>query len=137
MESKDTESAEKAKKSKKVAKPKAEKKAAEPKQFAIIATGGKQYRVSPGDKLDVAILGQEKGASVAFDDVLMVGVTGGTDLKIKAGKTALGVSVKATVLEDKRLKKVLTYKKRRRGGYTKKQGHRQDVTSVRIDSISM
>ena len=101
--------------------------------FAVIKTGGKQYRVSPGDELRVEKLPAEAGAAVIFSEVLMVG--DGQELKVGA-PTLASAEVKATVREHGRGEKLTFRKYKRRLGYHKKQGHRQDYTLVRIDSIT-
>jgi len=99
--------------------------------YAVIQTGGKQYRVQEGDVLRVARLSAEAGKKVNFDDVLLVGEGDG----IKAGKDAAKSSVAAEVLEHGRGKKVIIFKKRRRKNSQRTQGHRQDYTAVRITNI--
>ena len=129
--------AKKATKSKKISK-KAEAVQPEQKPFAVIRTGGKQYRVSPGDRIAVEKLTNEAGSTISFEDVLMAGVSGqeGTHV-LGGGKKSLGVTVSGKVLGIKKNKKVIIFKKRRRGGYTKKQGHRQQVTEILIESVSV
>jgi large subunit ribosomal protein L21 len=101
--------------------------------YAVIKTGGKQYRVSAGDKLKVESLPVEVGAEVMLGDVLML--ADGSDITL--GKPNVdGAQVKATVLSHGRGDKVLIYKMRRRKHYRKTQGHRQNFTEIRIDAIS-
>jgi large subunit ribosomal protein L21 len=122
----------------KTAQEKATKVAApvEPKQYAVVRTGGKQYRVSPGDIFNIETLDAEIGGDVVLKDVLAVGMTGG-DCRVRSSKDKdLGVSVTVKVLAAVRTKKVVIFKKRRRGGYTKKQGHRQDQLRVRVESVA-
>jgi len=109
----------------------------EPKVFAVVCTGGKQYRVTPGTKLSVEKLELEVGSEVTFDQVLMSGVEGGSDLKIAAAGSPITTKVTAKVVAQSKDKKVIIFKKRRRGGYTKKQGHRQKKTEVLVESISL
>lgn len=109
----------------------------EPKVFAVVCTGGKQYRVTPGTKLSVEKLELEVGSEVTFDQVLMAGVEGGTDLKIAVAGAPISTKVTAKVVAQNKDKKVIIFKKRRRGGYTKKQGHRQKKTEVLVESISL
>jgi large subunit ribosomal protein L21 len=101
--------------------------------YAIIRTGGKQYRVSAGDTLSVEKLDGQAGAELLLHEVLMVGegsqVTLGSPL-------VSGASVKATVLAQGRGDKVRIFKMRRRKHYRKTQGHRQSFTSIRIDEIT-
>ena len=100
--------------------------------YAVIKAGGKQYRVEPGAKLRVEDLAAEVGASVSFDEVLLVGA--GDAVKVGAPLVA-GAQVKATVLAKGRGDKVRIFKLRRRKHYQKTQGHRQSYTEVRIDEI--
>lgn len=100
---------------------------------AVIKTGGKQYRVQPGDELNVENLGAEKGAEVVFDQVLAVGE--GDDLKIGLPLVD-GATVKASVVANGKSKKVIVFKKKRRKGYQVKRGHRQEFTRVRITDVS-
>lgn len=101
--------------------------------YAVLETGSKQYRVKSGDKLVVERLDVEAGQAVTFDKILMVNNDG--DLKIGA-PTLDSASVVADVLEHKRGPKVLSFKKRRRKGYQKTIGHRQEQTVVRIKEIN-
>jgi large subunit ribosomal protein L21 len=101
--------------------------------YAIIRTGGKQYRVSEGQVLLVERLAAAQGEHV-FDDVLLVSDGNGG---VKVGAPSVdGASVRATVLGEQKAKKVLVFKKKRRKGYRRKRGHRQVHARVRIDSIS-
>jgi large subunit ribosomal protein L21 len=100
--------------------------------YAVIRTGGKQYRVSQGDTLRVEKLTGDKGAQIELAEVLLIGGDGG----IKVGQPLLGgAKVKAEVLGQGRGKKVLVYKFRRRKNYRRKQGHRQDYTMLKITGI--
>ncbi len=101
--------------------------------YAVIETGGKQYRVQEGDVISVEKLGLIEGEKASFDKVLMVsGETG-----VKAGNPFVeGASVAATVLEEGRGKKVIVYKYKAKKGYHKKNGHRQYFTKLKIDSIN-
>lgn len=100
--------------------------------YAVIKTGGKQYRVKEGDTLRVEKLSGDAGASVEFADVLAIGE--GDDIKIGT-PTVKGAKVIAEVTAQGRGKKVRLLKKRRRKGFAKKQGHRQSFTSVKIKEI--
>ena len=100
--------------------------------YAIISTGGKQYRVSEGDVLDVEKLGVEEGSKVTFDQVLAVG---GDELKVGA-PTVSGASVEASVVGEGRGKKVIVYKYKPKKGFHKKNGHRQSYTRVKIEKIN-
>ena len=100
--------------------------------YAIIKTGGKQYRVKSGEQVKVEMLPAEVGAAVSFDRVLMLGE--GDGIKIGAPFVS-GAQVKATVVAQGRGEKVRIFKLRRRKHYAKTQGHRQSFTEVRIDEI--
>ncbi len=100
--------------------------------YAVIKSGGKQYRVESGAKLRVESLAADVGAAVSFDQVLLVG--NGESVKVGAPLIS-GALVKATVLGHGRGDKVKIFKMRRRKHYTKTQGHRQNYTEVRIDDI--
>jgi len=100
--------------------------------YAVVKTGGKQYRVSKGDKLKIEKLPAKVGEEVQFSDVLMIG---GTD-SLKIGTPVVAdAKVTARVLEQDRSKKVLVFKFKRRKGYKKLIGHRQDFTRVEITDI--
>jgi len=100
--------------------------------YAVIKSGGKQYRVESGTTLRVEALPAEVGANVSFDQVLLVGA--GDSLKVGAPLVS-GALVKATVLAHGRGDKVKIFKLRRRKHHQKTQGHRQSYTEVRIDDI--
>ena len=101
--------------------------------YAVVKTGGKQYRVSAGQKLKVEQIPADVGAEINLDQILMVG----EGESVKIGTPLLsGASVKATVLAQGRHKKVTIFKMRRRKHYQKHQGHRQNYTEIRIDGIS-
>ncbi len=102
--------------------------------YAVIKTGGKQYKVAAGGKLKVETLPAEVGAEVEIKDVLMV--ADGADIKVGTPMLA-GATVRATVLAHGRGDKVMIYKMRRRKHYRKTQGHRQNFTEIRIDGISV
>ena len=101
--------------------------------FAVIRTGGKQYRVTPNDVLKVEKLEAEAGSVITFTDVLAVGGEAGLTI---GAPTIAGASVTATVIAQDRLDKVLIFKKRRRQNSRRKNGHRQHVTVLRIGTIS-
>jgi large subunit ribosomal protein L21 len=101
--------------------------------FAVIKTGGKQYRVAANDVLTIEKLEADAGAVIEFNEVLVVGV--GADAKIGAPFVA-GALVKAEVVEHNRGKKVLSFKKRRRQNSKRIRGHRQHHTVVRITDIT-
>jgi large subunit ribosomal protein L21 len=102
------------------------------KMFAVIKTGGKQYRVAANDVLTIEKLEAEAGAVVEFNEILVIGE--GADAKIGAPFVS-GATVKAEVVEHNRGKKVLSFKKRRRQNSKRIRGHRQHHTVVRITDI--
>ena len=99
--------------------------------YAIIATGGKQYKVSEGDIIKVEKLGVEAGETVTFGDVLAVSNDG-----LKVGSDVANASVTASVIENGKGKKIVVYKYKRKTGYHKKNGHRQQYTKVKIEKIN-
>jgi len=100
--------------------------------YAVIKTGGKQYKVAPGEKLKVEQLAVDVGAEVVLDQVLMVG----EGESVRVGQpTVAGATVKAIVVAHGRADKVTIFKMRRRKHYQKHQGHRQNYTELKIDSI--
>ena len=99
--------------------------------YAIIATGGKQYKVSEGDVIKVEKLDAETGSTVTFDNVIAV-----SNDSLKVGADVANASVSATVMEQGRGKKIIVYKYKRKTGYHKKNGHRQAYTQVKIDKIN-
>ena len=101
--------------------------------FAVIRTGGKQYRVTPNAVLKVEKLQAEPGATITFTDVLAVGSEGGVSV---GAPLVEGASVTATVIAQDRLEKVIIFKKRRRQNSRRKNGHRQHVTVLRVADIS-
>ena len=101
--------------------------------YAVIKTGGKQYRVCAGQKLKVEQIPAEVGAEITLDQVLMVGE--GESVKVGAPLVA-GATVKCTVVSHGRHDKIKIFKMRRRKHYQKHQGHRQNYTELRIDSIA-
>jgi large subunit ribosomal protein L21 len=101
--------------------------------FAVIRTGGKQYRVVPKAILKVEKLEAEAGSTITFDEVLAVGEEGGA-LSVGAPLVA-GATVTATVVAQDRLDKIIIFKKRRRQNSRRKNGHRQHVTVLRIADI--
>lgn len=101
--------------------------------YAVIKTGGKQYKVAAGEKIKVELLDAEVGAEVTIDQVLAVG--NGGELKIGAPLVA-GATVKATVVSHGKHDKVRIFKMRRRKHYQKRQGHRQQFTELQIGAIA-
>ncbi|MEN3929457.1 50S ribosomal protein L21 [Microvirga sp. W0021] len=100
--------------------------------FAVIKTGGKQYRVAAEDVIAVAKINSEAGSAVVFDTVTMF--SNGTSVQIGAPAIA-GLTVSGEVVEHKRSPKVIAFKKRRRQNSKRKRGHRQDYTLVRITAL--
>lgn len=100
--------------------------------YAVLETGGKQYRVSAGDQLEVESLDVEKGQPVTFDRVLLVSNEG----KLSVGTPLVaGASVVADVVDHIRGDKVIAFKMKRRKGYHRKVGHRQEITVVKVTEI--
>ena len=100
--------------------------------YAVIKTGGKQYKVAPGEKLKVEQIPADVGAEVVLDQVLMIG----EGESVRLGQpTVAGASVKATVVAHGRGDKVRIFKMRRRKNYRRHQGHRQGFTEVKIEGI--
>ena len=99
--------------------------------YAIIATGGKQYKVSEGDVIYVEKLDAEEGSAVTFDQVLAV-----SDNGLKVGADVASSTVTATVMGQGKGKKVIVYKYKRKSGYHKKNAHRQAYTQVKIEKIN-
>ncbi len=99
--------------------------------YAIIATGGKQYKVSEGDVIRVEKLDVEAGNAVTFDQVIAV-----SDNGLKVGEAVANATVSGTVMDQGRARKVIVYKYKRKTGYHKKNGHRQAYTQVKIDKIN-
>jgi large subunit ribosomal protein L21 len=100
--------------------------------FAVVKTGGKQYKVSENDVIRVEKLAVEAGASIDLDQILMVGDEASTTVGAPLVEGAL---VKATVLEQARAEKVIVFKKKRRKGYRRTHGHRQELTVLRITEV--
>ena len=100
--------------------------------YAIIATGGKQYKVAEGDVIRVEKLGVEAGQTYNFDQVLAVN----NSEMIIGTPTVAGATVSATVMGEGRAKKVIVYKYKRKTGYHKKNGHRQSYTELKIEKIN-
>ena len=99
--------------------------------YAIIATGGKQYKVSEGDVIKVEKLDVEPGNTVTFDKVIAI-----SDNGLKVAGDVTNSTVSATVMEQGKGKKVIVYRYKRKTGYHKKNGHRQAYTQVKIDKIN-
>ncbi|HEU4621878.1 MAG TPA: 50S ribosomal protein L21 [Burkholderiaceae bacterium] len=101
--------------------------------YAVIKTGGKQYKVAAGEKIKVEQIPADVGSEITIDQVLAVGV--GDQIKFGAPLVS-GASVKVTVVSHGRHDKVRIFKMRRRKHYQKRQGHRQNYTEIRIDAIN-
>jgi large subunit ribosomal protein L21 len=101
--------------------------------FAVIRTGGKQYRVTPNAVLKVEKLDAEAGGTITFNDVLAVGVDGNLTI---GSPIVADASVTATVIAQDRLDKIIIFKKRRRQNSRRRNGHRQHVTVLRIGGIN-
>ncbi len=100
--------------------------------YAVIKTGGKQYRVTEGDRIRVEKLDGDVGADVTFDEVLMLGGD-----KVAVGTpTVSGASVSAKIVAQDKAKKVIVFKYKRRKGYRRKYGHRQPFTELEITGVS-
>jgi large subunit ribosomal protein L21 len=100
--------------------------------YAVIQTGGKQYRVQKDDLFDVELLEGEAGSTITLDSVLAI--SNGSELVVGA-PTVAGASVTAQIVEQHRGKKIVAFKKVRRKGFHKKIGHRQELTKIRIQEI--
>lgn len=100
--------------------------------YAVIATGGKQYKVSEGDIIRVEKLGVEAGNAVTFDQVLAVN----NGSLVVGNPTVANATVSASVVKEGRGKKIVVYKYKRKTGYHKKNGHRQSFTEVKIEKIN-
>ena len=101
-------------------------------EYAVIKTGGKQYRVSPGQVLRVEKLDGEPGAELQFTEVLMTALEGAVQV---GTPTLAGARVTAQVVRQGRAKKILVFKKKRRKNYRRRQGHRQYETTVKVTAI--
>ena len=101
--------------------------------YAVIATGGKQYRVEQGETIEVEKLGVEPGASIEFGEVLLV--ADGEQVTVGAPHVS-GAKVTAEVVDEKKGPKLIIYKYRRRKGYRRKTGHRQTYTRLKITGIT-
>lgn len=102
--------------------------------YAIIRTGGKQFRVTPGDTLKVPSIAADVGDTVTIEEVLL----GGADEDVKVGAPLLdGASVQAEIVAHGRGEKITVFKWKRRKNYRRKQGHRQGFTEIRIDAIDL
>ena len=100
--------------------------------YAIVCTGGKQYKVSEGDVIEIEKLDAEEGAEVTFDEIVAV-----SDGSLKIGDDVKSAKVTASVLGQGRGRKVIVYRYKSKKGYHKKKGHRQAYTRVKINSIAL
>lgn len=103
--------------------------------YAVFQTGGKQFRAEPGARIRIPTLDAEPGESVTFDHVLLA--SDGEDNVQVGAPTVDGASVKAEVLRHGRDKKIIVFKRKRRKGYRRKQGHRQGFTEIRIEEVAL
>ncbi len=100
--------------------------------YAVFRTGGKQFRVEPGMRVRIPSLDVDEGSSVEFDEVLLAG----DGEEISVGTPVVeGAKVTAEVLRHGRDRKIIVFKRKRRKGYRKKQGHRQKFTEIRVDDV--
>ena len=100
--------------------------------FAVIKTGGKQYKVAADDVITIEKVAGEAGEAVTFSEVLLIG----GETTVVGAPTVAGATVTGTVVEQGRAKKVIIFKKRRRKSWRKKEGHRQEQTKVKITAIN-
>ncbi len=101
--------------------------------YAVIKTGGKQYRVAADDILDIEKIEGDEGAKISFDEVMMIGGEGAP----KVGTPTIeGASVSAEIVGQKRRRKIIVFKKKRRKNYRRKNGHRQHFTRVKILAVN-
>ena len=102
--------------------------------YAVIRTGGKQYRVSPGELLRVELLPGDKGSDFTFSEVLLTVADGA----VQVGTPLVsGATVSARIVEHDKEKKIIVFKKKRRKNYSRQRGHRQHFTAVQIKTINM
>lgn len=100
--------------------------------YAIIATGGKQYKVSEGDIIKVEKLSKDAGEEITFNQVIAV-----NDGNLLVGDKVNNASVTATVVDEGKNKKIIVYRYKAKKGYSKKSGHRQPYTKIKIDKINL
>jgi|TARA_B000000557_G_scaffold205686_1_gene171269 large subunit ribosomal protein L21 len=100
--------------------------------YAVIETGGKQYRVQQGDQLDVELISNDSGESLEFD---ALAVSDGSSLEIGT-PIVEGAKVTVSIVEHLRGKKIYSFKKKRRKGYRRKIGHRQELTKIQVEKIT-
>ncbi|HIF94713.1 MAG: 50S ribosomal protein L21 [Myxococcales bacterium] len=102
--------------------------------YAVVRSGGKQYRVSQGGSVRVERLSGDVGSSITLDDVLMIGGEGADGVKVGT-PTVDGAQITGTIVAQGRGDKIRVFKMKRRKGYRRTQGHRQDYTEIRVDEI--
>lgn len=102
--------------------------------YAVIRTGGKQYRVSPGELLRIESLPGEVGGEIAFSEVLLTSIDGALQI---GAPIVSGVTVTARIVQQGKERKILVFKKKRRKNYRRRRGHRQHFTAVQIKSINV
>ncbi len=102
--------------------------------YAVIRTGGKQYRVTSGELLRIESLKGDVGSQVEFSDVLLTANEGSVQI---GTPLVVGASVTAQIVEHGKERKIIVFKKKRRQGYRRKQGHRQHFTAVRVQNINL
>jgi large subunit ribosomal protein L21 len=100
--------------------------------YAVFRTGGKQFRAEPGKKIRIPSMEVEPGDSVTFDDILLT--SDGKDVQVGA-PSVKGAKVKAEVVRNGRDRKIIVFKRKRRKGFRRKQGHRQGFTEIRVEEI--
>ena len=103
--------------------------------YAVFRTGGKQFRAEPGRLIRVPSLEAEPGDTIEFDDVLLAS-RGGDDVTVGT-PVVEGATVKAEVVAHGRSDKIIVFKRKRRKGYRKKQGHRQPYTEIRVEDVTL
>jgi large subunit ribosomal protein L21 len=101
--------------------------------YAVVATGGKQYRVEPGGILRIEKIGGEVGETISLDEVLMF--SDGDDVKVGTPRLD-DITVTANIVEQGKAKKIIIFKQKRRKRYRSKRGHRQEYTAIRIEAIA-
>ena len=103
--------------------------------YAVIRTGGKQYRVTPGATLRIEKLAGDVGATVEFDEVLLAG-SNEADAQVRIGTPLVeGAVVRGQIVAQSRDRKILVYKKKRRKNYRRRRGHRQSITTVKVTEV--
>jgi large subunit ribosomal protein L21 len=102
--------------------------------YAVLTTGGKQYKVKENDLIDIERISGDVGNEVTFSEIIAVGEEGG---ELKAGTPTIeGATVNAEIIDQYRGKKLIVFKMKKRKGYRRKKGHRQELTRIKISAIS-